>query len=92
MLDSNGNAVISELITGDISIVAITTPNAMVALKNPVAYYTIPAECDLYAIGWCIGKIILEQEIIITTTLPLSIVLCPAHRKKPSPLCVAEFL
>src|SRR6267154_2385868 len=69
MLDSNTHIIIAKLVVGDLGIVTIPSPNAIVTFKNRVLENFITAECYFNTVCRRIRKIISKNNIIITTSL-----------------------
>src|SRR4030095_8020826 len=68
MLDGNACVIISKLIIRNLGIVAVSTPNSIIAFKNAVLQNFIATEGRLNPICWRVRKIVAKNNVIITAT------------------------
>ena len=86
MFNGYRNTIVSELVAFYPALVAITTPYAVITLKYPVAYNFVSAKSNLDAIGGSIGKIILNDQVVIAPALAIihRCLTCPEKETIPA--------
>ena len=65
MFNGYSNPVIYKPVFRYCCVVTIAAPYAVIAPINGILADHVTAKCNFYSIGWCIGKIIVINQVII---------------------------